>query len=285
MLPRLPVHCMDKVGIPAGPQQQFCWVACCSSDVCMLQVLREMAAAAVQPLSTLREAHLPTGAQLSGAGTQAEAPQTAALAPGQWVGVGAHQEDAVGSQEHQQGSHRLGQGLETDQQEVADRQQSPYGWLPASTSSQTVSGEGLESEATGQGPHRSMPSTISSSSASSMPPAAAVGLPVMSLPGGTPMAPPSQASQGSTSRAKPEWGAHPAAMADQARAAGDIFGLGDRHRTSPDRWADWGGQARRPQSLDLREKQRQAGGNAGLYRWAVSCLPHAHQHCHLQAAR
>ena len=333
--------------MPAGPtssaaHQQRCWWACRSTVICMLQVLREMAGAIVQPLSTLREAHLPTGAQLSGAGTEAEAPKAAALATGQWVSASAHQNEAVGAQKHQQGSHGLGQGLRTDQQELVERQQSSSGdqhgsldrqqglqerqqgveaqgqvghsdtvplaaiteqfsssngaislqaaadpagpstssirgpanaWLTASVSRQAISDEGPESEVTGQGPHRPMPSTISSSSVSAMPPAAAVGLPVMRLPASTPLPPPSQLGQAGTSQAKPEWGAHPAAMADQARAAGNMFGLGDRHRASLDRRHVLGAQARRPQSLDLIGKQRQSSGTAGLYRWAFFCLP------------
>ena len=300
----------------------------------MLQVLREMAGPGVQPLTTLREGHLPTGAQLPGAGTEAEAPGAAALATGQWVSAGARQEEAAGSHKHQQGSHRLGHGLRTDQQELLEGPPSSSGdqhgslgrqqglqerwqgveaqgqvghpdtvplvaiteqssscngaislqagpgtssimepahtWLTTSASSQTVSDEGSGTEVTGQGPHQSRSSTISSSSMSSMAPAAAVGLPVISLPASTHLAPPSQMSHASTSRAERERGAHPSAMAHQARAAGDIFGLGDRHRASLDRRPDLAGQARRPQSLDLRDKQRQAGGSAGLYRWAVS---------------
>ena len=339
--------------MPAGPQQQFCWVTCRSTVVCVLQVLQDMAGADVQPLSTLQEAHLPSGAQLSGAGTEAEAPTAAALATGQWVCASSRHKEAVGSQK--QGSHGLGHGLRTDKLELVERQQSSGGgeqhgslgrqqglqerqqgveaqgqaghldavplaavteqfssshgdiplqaaakptgpgtrsikgpaheWLTASPSSQTASDEGLENEVTGQGPHRSMQAPISSSSVSARAPAAAVGLPVMSLPAATPVAPPSHSSQAGTSRAKPERGVHPAAMAQQARAAGSLFGLGDRHRASLDRRPDLGAQARRPQSVDLLEKQRQAGGAAGLCRWAVFCLPHALQGCHLQAAR
>ena len=143
-------------------------------------------------------------------------------------------------------------------------------WLIASASSQTVSDEGSGNEVTRQKPHQSRSSTVSNSSMSSMAPAAAVGLPVISLPASTHSAPSSQVSHSSTSRAEREGGAHLSAMAHQARAAGDIFGLGDRHRASLDRRPDLAGQARRPQSLDLRDRQRQAGGSAGLYRWAVS---------------